>query len=454
MLKTLKMSILLIIITLGFLFLGTEVQAVEVNSADSLFQALDTQYQTITDTNITLTADIETGAVDFSEYDWVLDLNGHTLTTGEFYVNDGSLTINDSKGNGKLFSQFIMIYEGAKAEINNGIFTNGNLELINNEGTLTINNGTFHSIWNLGSLTINDGKFANISCDEGTLNINGGTFTAYRFIEEVDGETSYMDYFSMFNIKNASITITGGEFKADGIEDTLQIYGNNEYDVGESSINNIIGKGYLAEYTLNEENCDSWVMSYSSVKVVKDESETILNKIAPNGVWTINSAKPNGEEPVEESSHLLTTLANNIDLPKGYEIQAWCNGGNDNMNTESVHLNICYKGRILLETDVEAKWNEPSKSVVDSVTPIINKIAEKIDEEHITDSGFVLEDLYLINYLNIENDEINDNLALNFAKDLIKLTNGSNMSYEFVFNMRKFWKWFALCTRRNSSCLL
>jgi len=108
----------------------------------------------------------------------------------------------------------------------------------------------------------------------------------------------------------------------------------------------------------------------------------------------------------------------------------------------------------ILEKNIEAKWIEPSKSVADSVAPVINKIAEKIDDEHITDSGFVLKDLYLINYLNVEDEEINDNLALNFAKDLIELTNGSNMSYEFVFNMRRFRKWFTLCTWWSGSCLL
>jgi len=431
--KTLKMSIVLLIVILGFLFLGTEVKAVEVNSKDSLFQALDTQNQTITDTNITLTADIETDIVDFCEYDWVLDLNGHTLTAIEFYVNDGSLTINDTKkGQGKLFSGYTMICEGAKAEINDGLFRN-DLNVIDNSGTLTINNGTFHSIWNFGTLTINNGDFANISCDEGTVNINGGRFTAYGFMDEYEGELLPVEYFTLFNIKSAIVTITGGEFMADGNIDALRINGNNEYELDENSINDIMGKGYLAEYTLNEKNCNSWAMSYSSVKVVKDECETILNKIAPNGVWTINAAKPNGEEPIFESESLLTTLANNMDLPKGYKIQAWCNGENENMNTESVHLNICYKGRILLEKDVEAKWIEPSKSVADSVAPVINKIAEKIDDEHITDSGFVLKDLYLINYLNVEDEEINDNLALNFAKDLIELTNGSNMSYEFDF---------------------
>lgn len=430
--KTLKMSILLVIITLGVLFLGTEVKAVEVNSGDALFQALDTQNQTVTDTTITLTADIETDIVDFCEYDWVLDLNGHTLTAMEFYVNDGSLTINDSKGNGKLNAGYSMICEGAKAEINNGIFGDDtSCNLIDNSGTLTINNGTFFSIWNMGTLTINDGNFVNILNDTGILTINGGTFTSKKFEDDLgDGEIGVREYCTQISTNSTTI-INGGEFKTEGLGYSLWLSNSNPNVLSENSIDELLGTGRVAEYDVYGE-VEEYQVKYSNVKVVKDESETILNKIAPNGVWTINAAKPNGEEAVDKSESLLTTLANNMELPKGYEIQAWCNGG-DNINTESVHLNICYNGRILLEKDVEAKWNEPSKEVGDSVAPVINKIADKIDDDNLEETGFILNDLYLINYLNVEDEEINDNLALNFAKDLIELTNGSNMSYEFDF---------------------
>ena len=39
----------------------------------------------------------------------------------------------------------------------------------------------------------------------------------------------------------------------------------------------------------------------------------------------------------------------------------------------------------------------------------------------------------MINYLNVSKDVHNDSLALNFAKDLIKLTNGSNITYKFDY---------------------
>lgn len=422
--KTLKISMLILIIALGTLFLlGTRVNAVEVNSEEAFKEA----WMNGTDATITLTGDIETDIVELCELDYVLDLNGHTLTAVEFYVNDGSLTINDSKGNGKLNASYMMVCEGAKAVINNGIFTDGKSpNLIDNSGTLTINNGTFHSIWNFGTLTINDGKFANISSDEGTLYIKGGTFTSYKFSEKLeDGTIGEMDYFSMFNIKSSTIVITGGEFKTDGINEALRIYGNNEYDVNENSINDIIGKGYVAQY--NVSNCTSWETSYSSVKVVKDETDTILNKIAPNGVWTIDAVKPTS---VDESDSILTSIANDIDMPKGYEIQAWCNGM-DNMDPESVHINVLYNGRILVEKDVKAVYKEPTKEVVNDVTPVIEKITDKIGTELDTEKAFLLDDLNLINYLNTAKGEFDASVALNFSKELIELTNGSNISYKF-----------------------
>lgn len=421
--KTLKMSIVMIIITLGFLFLTqTEVSAVEVNSASAFSEALNGSDKTIVlseDIELTEGADI----VELGGGDYVLNLNGHKLTATEIYINDGSLIINDSTGEGRLNSIFFMVSEGAKAEINNGIFSNGNLELINNEGTLTINNGKFHSIWNMGILTINGGSFANIANDEGKLFINGGTFTSYKHKDE-EGE---IEYISMFNIINSSIVITGGEFKAEGIKEALRIYGNKELDVGESSINDLIGEGYLAKNEVM--GSTKWEVSYSSLEIIKDESTAILNKIAPNGVWNINGAKP---KDVDESESMLTSIAKDIELPEGYEIQAWCVGG-DKIDPETVHINILYKGIILLEKDIKAVYKEPSKAVMDKVAPVISKIADKIDEEYLMQTGFMLEDLYLINYLNSTKDGIDNSLALNFAKDLIKLTNGSNISYKFDF---------------------
>jgi len=410
--KTLKISILLIVITLGFLFLGMRVNANE-NESESIVSLVDFfegKNATITGNTITLKEDVligdeaEYGMFEITGGDSVLDLNGKTLTiAGEIYFYDGTLTIKDKTGRGEIVAGCIGFEEEVK---------------------VTIENGTFPVIFNTATLTIEDGNFVGVSAG-GNTTIKGGIFESGITYQQGSKE----------------VIISGGVFKKstdpENTEGTIVIYGPE--DVSENSIYEIIEEGYevvFREYKrkIYEDGIDISYEAhyYGNIAIVKEKPETVLNKIAPNGVWTINGAKPNGEEPVDESESLLTTLANNMDLPKGYEIQAWCNGA-DNINTESVHIKVLYNGIMLLEKNIEAKWIEPSKEVADSVAPVINKIAEKIDEEHITDSGFVLEDLYLINYLNVEDKEINDNLALNFAKDLIELTNGSNMSYEFDF---------------------
>ena len=175
--KTLKMSILLIIITLGILFLSqTYVSAANIDSVEALKEAFKGKNATIDGTTITLTGDVEFKNADWTEgseepkydvvnlmeEDYVLNLNGHNFITEEFYVCEGSsLVLNDTTGKGEI-KNYARIEPGAKAIINNGTFSN----LLDNSGELTINNGTIHSLWNFGTLTINDGNFANISSDE------------------------------------------------------------------------------------------------------------------------------------------------------------------------------------------------------------------------------------------------------------------------------------------------
>lgn len=86
--KTLKMSILLIIITLGFLFLAQmEVGAVDLDSADALKEAFEGKNATVNGTTITLTEDVTISnekigldVIKIKEGNYTLDLNGHTLT--------------------------------------------------------------------------------------------------------------------------------------------------------------------------------------------------------------------------------------------------------------------------------------------------------------------------------------------------------------------------------------
>jgi len=70
--KTLKMSILLIVITLGFLFLGTEVKAVYIEPT-TIAEAFNGKNVTINGTTITLNSDVEftTGEGEEIGYDMV-----------------------------------------------------------------------------------------------------------------------------------------------------------------------------------------------------------------------------------------------------------------------------------------------------------------------------------------------------------------------------------------------
>lgn len=417
--KTLKMSILLVIITLGFLFLGTEVKAVEVNSEDSLLQALDiyTDPDRVVDTNITLTTDIESNAiVDFDEYDWVLDLNGHTLTVSECYVNSGSLTINDSKGNGELIttSPWFWVEDGAKLTINSG-----KINYLVNGGTTIINNGTIENLTNDANITINDGKFSYFWQRGTNATIKGGTFGS-----------------STIALDNGTTTILGCiEFNRTQEEETaLTILSGNPID--STVIEQLVGKGYVATFSGSGSNSYEdelyesgrcYEVTYEPVKVIEDETEEILNKIAPNGVWKINGAKP---VDWEESDFLLTAIAGDVELPKGYEVYAFCES-EDPFNPENVTLCIDYNYSTIKRVNIKAFYNEPEKEVKDKVGSILDKIAEKTGESHKVETGFRLEDLYLINYLNVAKDGVNSSLALNFSKDLIALTNGGNVAYKF-----------------------
>lgn len=427
-----------VVIACALLLVPNNVNAADIDSKEALKEVFKGKKATIDGTTITLTGDVELKNEECDEDcsydivnlwgdDYVLNLNGHKLYAAEFYVIEGgSLEINDETGKGGLAAPYIMIEPGAKAVINNGTFIANSNGLIDNSGTLTINNGNFHSIWNFGTLTINDGKFANVSNDEGTLYINGGTFTAYKYTEELDGEISEFDYFTMLSL-NAKTVITGGKFVTTGKMPALQIYGQEEREVNNDSINKLLGEGYIAKY--DDSTCTEWEVSYNSVEIFKDESENIFNKIAPNGVWNITGSKPND---MHESDILLSAIARDIEIPKGYEVMAWAEPGEE-FNPESVALNIYYNGRYLGEKIVKAVYNEPKKEIMNKVTPVLDKISEKINPEKLQETSFKLEDLYLINYLNVSKDVHNDSLALNFAKDLIKLTNGSNITYKFDY---------------------
>ena len=144
----------------------------------------------------------------------IIDLNGHTIDRGlyasenyaDFIRNEGTLTIKDSVGTGKLTGGYS--YQG-------GVVYNYN------SGTLTIEGGTFvenrasqeaGAVYNdtKATLTVTGGKFTNnvsetygggAFVNKGTMTLSGGT---------ISGNIAKMDGGGIFNADNATLTVTGG----------------------------------------------------------------------------------------------------------------------------------------------------------------------------------------------------------------------------------------------------
>lgn len=164
MLKIMKKSIVLLIITLGFLLLtGIEVNAAEseIHTTNELKEVLKNALVTINGNTVTLTGNIET-ELKFIEGDYTLNLNGYEvtgiLTIAGTESKASTLTINDEIGKGKVST--VVAEEYGKVTINNG-----NYETIANMGKVVINNGTVSHTFNEteGDMTVNGGTLKSVS---------------------------------------------------------------------------------------------------------------------------------------------------------------------------------------------------------------------------------------------------------------------------------------------------
>jgi len=491
--KTLKMSILLIVITLGFLFLGTEVKAVYIEPT-TIAEAFNGKNVTINGTTITLNSDVEftTGEgeeigydmVEIFDGDFVLNLNGHTLKAWDIGIDTGKLTIEDSTGKGKIDAKSLVVGEEGILIINNGIFqtdmkerneedgilyyldtsiinsgetiindgniegcletngkatiNNGTIGTITNGGNLTINNAKVSSIMNTGKIRIEDGAFGGISQD-GEAVINGGVFTAHKeFGKQYDeDEGGYAQRVAFLNIDTT--IINGGEFKNNDYEYALTLYINkSEYKFKADSINEILGENSVVEYEVYGEPSE-WDVCYNYVKVTEQFSD-VFKKILKDGVLELSALKPSN---IDDSDFLLTSAVKQLIKGTGYEVQAYCyveefdeNGDPIDYNPERVCIRI-YKPEdyenTLEEHIVKAKYLDITTETAKTVNSVLSKMKYYENHSDITiANSYRVDDLYLINYLFASaKNEINTDQALNFSSELIKATNGANISFEF-----------------------
>ena len=416
--KRIKKLLGIFIMACALLFVPNNVDAANIKSVNDLKDAFQGENATVSGKIVTLTGNIENNDVfEFSEDDYILDLNGYKFIAEKFYIDGGSLNINDSNGNGELdtTSDWVRVENGANLIINNG-----KLDYLTNYGTTTIKNGIVDSITNDGLIIIENGSFGGI-LQRGNAEIKGGTFTSTSM-------TSIIDLDKGSTIIKGNVT-----FNSTTKNSALCIKSSNYIDL--SVIEEITDEDYIVSHGGQWEN--SYETEYSGVVIrKKDEVENVLNIIAPNGIWTINGSKPKDREDAE---FLLTSILGDLKLPEGYGGYAHANVGID-YNPESAIIILEYNGYRLIEKKVKAIYNEPSENVKNKVNSILDKIAAKHGEEFEVEKGFRLEDLHFINYLYANSKNycvhptsrcLDISLALNFTKDLIALTNGGNISYKY-----------------------
>lgn len=433
-----------LVIACALFLVPNNVDAADISSANTLRETFNGKNATINGTSITLTGDVEFlspnwaenseetkyDIINFSGENYTLDLNGFTLKAQEVYVVDGVLTINDTAGEGKIDTEvdYINTEEDGKMIINNG-----NFEYVGNLGELVINNGTIDHIQNYGTLVIENGTFGSLG-QMGDAEIKGGTFTSYA--SEEDWGT--FEHFTSIDLDMGTTIISGGEFKKSNLDFAFVIQSRNSID--STSIDQTVASGYLpifGSYMLKSNDCwkdeetqetiCNYVGAFGSLKIIEDETDEILSELAPNNIWNIKSAKP---KDMANSEFLLSAIANNSGLPDGYQIMAWAKPGEE-FNPEEASINLYYEGRLLKTITVKVVYDEPSDEVVKEVNSVISKINEYTQGRYSIETGFRVEDLYLINYLSASTKGIDASSALNFSKYLIELTNGSNMSYKY-----------------------
>ena len=395
--KILKIGIL-IVFALGFLFLGgTEINAAtrDITSIDGLESLFDPSKISVTGNTITLNENVSLGnhTLNFKSGDYIVDLNEHILTfSGSIAVGGGSITFNGDLGR-------ISVGEDETLDISGGIFNC----LIASSGNLNISGGEFIRIENIGDLTI-----------------TGGTFNALY--------TSYM----------GTNVITGGTFLlSEGSGDPGAIIIDVEGYASEDNIIGIIGVGYEAnylDYSNNNagipygENSTSFYNNVEIVEVTENYSD-IFKKITQTDTWTVNAFRPASPE---NSEFLLSSVASDLVNDNDYQVFATSPDTLDvayvsiyNTKTESTEAHI-----------IKVAFNQPGATMTTKVNSVLNKMKRFDTLSHMTEeTAYLLDDLYLVNYLNANSkgfDNANGGaMALNFAKDLINATNGSNISFRF-----------------------
>lgn len=452
--KKFKTSLLVIAFTLIFFtFIGTNINATEINSVKDLKTFFDGKDVTITGSTVKLNSDVVIEDVmDIMDGEYTFDLNGKTLKITEIYILGGKININGIAKGAKVDSRWISIEGKDSSLIADGClfetddtytWDNGENEEIeevktvidNWGGTVVIKNGSIEdSIWNTdGHMTL-ENVTVPIICQQGDAIIKGGKYESFST-----------------DISYCKTTIYGGEFINKGEESHAFIINDNKV-IDPFTINSLLPEGYVAtydefdldyyEYDGTENYTGFW---NNTIKIVKKEEATktyseAFNKVAPDGVLKVEGLKPTS---VDDSEFLLSAVVNDIVEPLGYEATsyAYCKSIKDesgqyvkDVYIPEIALVSLRKDGIVEERYVKVQYMEPTAEKAKMVNAVLDKMKYYKDYSELrVDNAYILEDLYLINYLfaNTSSSKIKGAQALNFSKELIEATGGANISFRY-----------------------
>jgi len=269
------------------------VQAAEVPAENAVAQVGNVNYANITDAfdavkqsnggTLKLLANCETPNTN-QQFDisgnYTLDLNGCTLKGQlELKTKESNLTIQDSKGGGKLQAP-------------------GNWDTLSvKAGSATIKSGTLASSSNASPIAFGDGK----DCD--TLNIEDGSFAGYVYIG-YDGGKTVISGGAFHELRvHGDATLSGGTF------DTVRRYKSG----GTIAPADLLKDGYVfVNRDTGAEVSASQVAALTNVKVVSQETVNALASLTVNGTKTHYGTFEKALDAAQQTQGGTLTLLNHV----------------------------------------------------------------------------------------------------------------------------------------------
>ena len=278
------------------------VQAAEVPAENAVAQVGNVNYANITDAfdavkqsnggTLKLLANCETPNTN-QQFDisgnYTLDLNGCTLTGQlELKTKESNLTIQDSKGGGKLQAP-------------------GNWDTLSvKAGSATIKSGTLASSSNASPIAFGDGK------DCGTLNIEDGSFAGYVYIG-YDGGKTVISGGAFHELRvHGDATLSGGTF------DTVRRYKSG----GTIAPADLLKDGYVfVNRDTGAEVSASQAAALTNVKVVSEKTANASVSLTVDGTETPYRTFEEALTAAQEQGGTLTLL-NKVVLAKQVNVNS------------------------------------------------------------------------------------------------------------------------------------